>query len=137
MGKAKENFRKFYKAYIVTFVVSLLIGAGIFCLYFFLNVANVLHALNGVTFSTIALAGLGGLMWVNSQGAFDTLSYGFRQMFASFFAKNANKYNDMYAYKEAKAQKRESSPKTWLAVLIAAAIFALAIIPLEIIYHIH
>ena len=135
MGKARENFRKYRKAYIISFIIALLLGVGIFCLYFFLNTFNVLEALNGVTISAVALAGIGGLMWVNSQGMFDIFAYGFKQMFTSFFSKNANKYNDMYAYKQAKIEKRESSPKSWISVLLAAAIFAIAVIVLEIVYH--
>ena len=137
MGKFKDNFRKYRKSYIFTFVISLLIGTGIFCLYFFLNVQNVLNALNGVSIAAVSLLGMGGLMWVHSQGAFDTLAYGFKQMFTSFFSKTPNKYNDMYSYKQAKIEKRESSPKIYFAMLFAAIIFGLAIIALEIVYHIH
>ena len=137
MSKFTDNYRKFRKTYIFTFIFSLLLGIGIFCLYFFLNGYYVIYALNGVTIAAVSLAAAAGLMWVHSQGAFDTLSYGFRQMFTSFFSKTPNKYNDMYSYKQAKIEKRQSSPKTYFAILFAAGIFALAIIALEIVYHVH
>ena len=137
MSKFSDNFRKYRKTYIFTFIISLLFGGGIFCLYFFLNVQNVLNALNGVSIAAVVLVAIAGLMWVHSQGAFDTLSYGFKQMFTSFFSKTPNKYNDMYSYKQAKIEKRQSSPKTFVAMLFAASVFVLAIIALEIVYHIH
>lgn len=137
MSKFSDNFRKYKKTYILTFIISLLVGIGIFCLYFFLNGYYVLNALNGVSIAAVSLAASAGLMWVHSQGAFDTISYGFRQMFTSFFSKRPNKYNDMYSYKQAKNEKRASTPKTYFAILFAALIFALAIIALEIVYHIH
>lgn len=137
MSKFRDNFRKYRKTYIFTFVISFLVGIAVFCLYFFLNGYFVISALNGVSIAAVVLVALGGLMWVQSQGAFDTISYGFRQMFSSFFSKTPNKYNDMYSYKQAKIEKRDSSPKTFFAILFAAAVFALAIIALEIVYHIH
>ena len=137
MSKFSDNFRKYRKTYIVTFIVSIVFGIGVFCLYFFLNGYYVLTALNGVSIAAVALVGMAGLAWVNSQGAFDTLAYGFKQMFTSFFSRKPNKYNDMYSYKQAKIEKRESSPKSFIAMLFAAIIFVVAIIVLEIIYHIH
>ena len=137
MSKFTDNFKKYRKSYIVTFFVSLGLGIGIFCLYFFLNGYYVLTALNGVSIAAISLVGMAALLWVHSQGAFDTFAYGFKQMFTSFFAKNANKYNDMYSYKQAKIEKREHSPRIYFAMLFAAVFFVLAIIALEIVYHIH
>lgn len=137
MSKFSENYKKYRKSYIVTFFVSLILGVGIFCLYFFLNGYFVLSALNGVSIAAVSIVGMAGLVWVHSQGAFDTFAYGFKQMFSSFFSKNANKYNDMYSYKQIKAEKREHSPRIYFAMLFAAIVFVLAIIALEIVYHIH
>lgn len=137
MSKFSENYKKYRKSYIVTFFVSIVLGVGIFCLYFFLNGYFVLSALNGVSIATVAIVGMAGLVWVHSQGAFDTFAYGFKQVFSSFFSKNPNKYNDMYSYKQIKAEKREHSPNIYFAMLFAAIIFVLAIVALEIVYHIH
>ena len=137
MSKFSENYKKYRKSYIVTFFVSLILGVGIFCLYFFLNGYFVLSALNGVSIATVSIVGMAGLVWVHSQGVFDTFAYGFKQMFSSFFSKNANKYNDMYSYKQIKAEKREHSPRIYFAMLFAAIVFVLAIAALEIVYHIH
>ena len=136
MGKFKENYRKYKKSYIWTFVVSFLIGVGVYCLYFFNNGYYLLSALNGVSFAAIVLVASAGLVWVHSQGTFDMLSYGFKQMFSSFFSKTPNKYNDMYAYKQAKIEKREHSPKIYFAILFASIPYVTAIIVLEIIYHV-
>ena len=137
MSKFTENYKKYRKSYIVTFFVSLILGVGIFCLYFFLNGYFVLSALNGVSIAAVSIVGMAGLVCVQSQGAFDTFAYGFKQMFSSFFSKNANKYNDMYSYKQIKAEKREHSPRIYFAMLFAAIVFVLAIVALEIVYHIH
>ncbi len=136
MGKFKENFKKNIKAYIITAIVAFVIGAIIFILYFFLTYKDLHSALNGVSIAGIALVGIGGLMWVAGEGTFDSMSYGFKQMFTSAFNKKANKYNDFYAYKEDKRIKRETAPKVFLSFFAAASLFILAIIVLEILYHV-
>lgn len=136
MSKFSDNFRKYRKAYIYAFIISFLIGVGIFCLYFFLNGYYVIEALNGVSIAAVALVASAGLVFVHSQGAFDTIAYGFKQMFTSFVARKPNKYNDMYSYKQAKTEKREHSPRIYFAILFASSIFVLAVIVLEIVYHV-
>lgn len=135
MSKFTENFKKFHKAYIVTFFISFFIGVGIFCIYFFLNGYYILSALNGVSISAFSLLGIAGLMWVQYEGMFDIFAYGFKQMFTSFFSKTANKYNDMHSYKQSKIEKRERSPHLHFSMIFAAFIFVIAIAVLEIIYH--
>ena len=134
MSKFSENFKKYKISYIVTFVVATIVGIGIFSAFFFSKSLTLLNALNALTIATVLLVAGGGLMWVESFGTFDMVAYGFKQMFASFFSRKANKYNDLYSYKQDKNLKRESSAKLYLSVLTSSIIFIIALFVLYIIY---
>ena len=137
MKKAFNQIKKYWLINLVTFLIAIVVGVAIFCLIFFLRNQTIIAAGDGAAIGSMVVIFLGLLMWVAHLGAFDTFAYGFKQMFTSFFAKNANKYNDMYSYKQAKIEKREHSPRIYFAMLFAAVFFVLAIIVLEIVYHIH
>ena len=136
MSKFSESFKKFKVHYIVTAIVAFAIGVGIFCLCFFLRGIEIVSALNAVSYAAIGLIAFAILSWIYEQGFFDIFTYGVRQVFTSAFSKQANKYNDYPSYKEDKNAKREKSPKGFVAILFVAIPFVIAIIVLEIIYHI-
>ena len=133
MNKFTMNFRKFLKIYLISFGISLFIGLTIFFIFFFVNSQSIVAALNGATVAFVVLLAAGALAFVARNGMFDSLSYGFSQLFTSMFSKKANKYNDFNAYKDEKAQKRTSSPNIYLAVLLASLIFGIATLVLFII----
>lgn len=132
MGKFVNHIRKYLKVYLITAFVSLAVGVGIFCLYYFLRDRTLLAAIDGVTMAGVILLGVGLLCLLGRFGAYDTMSYGFKQMFASMFAKEANKYNDMSEYKEEKRIKRESSSYYYVVMMIVSLLFFIAFAILEI-----
>ena len=135
MKKLVENFKKHIRAYIITFVVALVIGVAIFLTYYYVQSQSIIASINGTGIAFAVLAGFGGLSWVSRSGGFDTFSYGFNQMFSSMFAKSANKYHDLVAYKEEKNVKRSSSGMTFISFFLASLLFLIAFIVLEIYRH--
>ena len=132
MGKFIFHIRKYLKVYLITAIISIALGAGIFCLYYFLRDKTIIAAIDGVSMAGVILLGVGLLCLVARLGAFDTMSYGFKQMFASMFAKEANKYNDMSQYKEEQREKRASSSYYYVVMMIVSLLFFIAFAILEI-----
>ena len=132
MGKIADNFRKHLITYIISFVVALLIGVAIFLVFYFVQNATLVGYMNGTGVAFGALFGVGTLMWLSKAGAFDTLSYGFTQAFASMFNKDANKYNDMVAYKEDKENTRKASANIHFPFWIASLLFLIAFVAILI-----
>ena len=128
------NFRKYLKAYLITFFVSLAIGVVIFSLFFFINSQTLIAATDGASVAFIVLISCGALAFVARQGMFDSFTYGFGQMFSSMFAKKANKMNDYHSYLDEKKAKREATPSLFLAIILAALIFGIIALVLFIIY---
>ncbi len=133
MGKAIDNFKKYFKQYLITFIVSMIIGAGLFLSLFFVYGQKLLGALNGTGITFAVLIGAGTMVWVTRAGMFDSMSYGFNQMFSSMFSKNPNKYNDFVKYKEDRETKRRNSPNLYLSILLSGLLFAIAFVILEIV----
>ena len=132
MNRLIAHLIKFKKSYIITTVVSLLVGVGIFLAYYFIQKQTLYGAMNGSGVAGAVLIGVGLLCMVARYGAFDTMSYGFKQLFASLVNREANKYNDMVEYKEEKNKVRESSSKYYLAIMLVSIIFFIVFIALTI-----
>ena len=132
MKKFIAHLIKFKTTYIVTFIISSAIGVGIFLAYYFVQNKSLIAELNGTGVAGAVLIGVGALCYVARLGAFDTFSYGFTQMFSSWFGKKANKYNDMNEYKNDKNQKRIASSKYYLVMMLVGLVFMIAFIALEI-----
>ena len=130
--KFKEHVLKHLKTYIITLVISLIVGATIFLLYYFLQEQTLYGAMNGVGVAGAILLGVGLLCLVARLGAFDTMSYGFRQLFSSMFSKDANRYNDMVEYKEAKDVTRKNASHYYVIMMIVSILFFIAYIALSI-----
>lgn len=130
----KQKKRQIFIADIITFVISFLIGVAIFLIYFLVKGIHLLHALNAVTIAGVVLFCVSILVLLNRFGAFDTFVYGFKQMGSTMFTKNPTKYNNMADYKIAKAEERKTKGKYYIPIMIAAAIFLVATLILEIIY---
>lgn len=130
-----NEIKKHYKSYLATLLISLGIGAGIFCLYFFLNRQDIVSACSGAALASVIITSAGVLAWLNRMGAFDTFAYGFKQMGSSIFSKNPQKYNNMADYKSEKYKQRKIKSYYHTCILIAGAMLIIATIVLEIIYH--
>ena len=133
MKKIFLNIRKYFKTYLITFIISLAIGLGIFLTYFFIHTHKLIGSIDGTFVAAIALGGVSALLWIGKLGAFDSMSYGFKQMFSSMFGRNPNKYKDFATYKEDKNTVRETAPKYYFVSLFVALLFAIAAVILEII----
>ena len=133
----EENKKKSidWKIYIIAAIIALAIGAGIFCLYFFLNNMTIIAACNASIVAGVSLVGLGALIILARLGTFDTFAYGFMQLGSSMFGRQPKKYNDMVEYKQAKYDERKEKSKYYFAIMIVGALFFIASLVLEIIYH--
>ena len=133
MSKLSENIRVHFKAYLITFLVSIVVGVGIFLIFFFVGNQTIVASIDGTGVTFMILFFVSILLLVGQLGAFDVFVYGTKQMFAGMFSKTPNKYNDYVGYKEEKAIKRRSSPKIYFAIMLASVLFLIAFAVLEIV----
>ena len=121
------------KSHIITFLVSLVFGAGIFCLYFFLKDQSLRAAVDACSIAGVALIGAGLLVIITHLGAFDTFAFGVKQLFTSMFNRDPNAYNSMADYKLQKYDERQKKKKTYLMLFLSGLLFLLTVVVLEII----
>lgn len=134
MKKAFAQIKKYWLINLTTFFVSLVVGAAIFCLIFFLRNQSIVAAVDGAAIGSIVVLFLGLLMWVAHLGAFDTFAFGFKQLGSMLFAKDARQDGTFQEYKENKAMKRDNSSYNFVMVIFAGLLLSISIIVLEIIY---
>ena len=136
MKRAFIQIRKYWRANLITFIVSLLVFAGIFCAVFFTRpVRNIVAAIDGATIGSISVLGLGLLMWLSHLGTFDLFVFGFRQMGSMLFAKDARRDGHYADYRDDKMTKRSNSAYIFVSVIIAGLLCSISILVLEIIFH--
>lgn len=135
MKKVFLQIRKHWLANFITLVISLVVGAVIFCLMFFLRNKTLISAVDGIALATAVVILFGLLMLVNHLGAFDTFAFGFKQLGTMIFAKDARKEGPYHEYKENMATKRQDSSYNFVIVIFVGLLFAIALIVLEIVYH--
>ena len=124
-----------WKVYIITAIIALAIGTGIFCLYFFLNHSTIVAACNASILAGVSLVGIGALIVLTRLGAFDTFAYGFMQLGTAMFGRQPKKYNDMVEYKQAKYEERKEKSNYYYIIMGVGFLFLVATLVLEIIYH--
>ena len=129
----KLNFKKYRLVYLISALISLLVGVGIFLAYFLTHDSTMYAAINGSSLSAVIVLGIGGLMFVANEGFFDIFSYGFKQVGASLFSKKPNENNDFASYKENANIKRQDKPKIFLSILFSGVLCLLAMVVLRII----
>lgn len=117
---------KFLKTYLVTAAITLAVGAGLFCLFFFLHGRGLRGACDGTGYPGIILTGIAGLIFVARNGFFDIFSYGFKQLGSSMFGRNANKYKDFPDYKNQNREVRSKRSKYYLIILFIGLAFIIA-----------
>lgn len=135
MKKAFIQIRKHWLTNLITFFISLALGAMIFCLMFFLRNRTLLAAVNGMALAMAVVLLFGLLMLVNYLGAFDTFAFGFKQLGSMIFAKDARKEGPYHEYKENMAVKRQDSSYNFVTMIAVGLLLMVALIVLEIIYH--
>lgn len=134
MKKAFTQIKKYWLINLITFILSLLMGGGIFCLFFFLRNQTIVAAVDGAAIGSMVVLFLGLLMWVAHLGAFDTFAFGFKQLGSMLFAKDARRDGTFQDYKQNKATKRDNSSYNFVMVIFAGLLLSISIIVLEIIY---
>lgn len=134
MKKAFTQIKKYWLINLITFLIAIVVGVGIFCLIFFLRNQTIIAAVDGAAIGSIIVLFLGLLMWVAHLGAFDTFAFGFKQLGSMLFAKDARRDGTFQEYKENKATKRDNSSYNFVMVILAGLLLSISIIVLEIIY---
>lgn len=128
-----EKQRKNVRPYVIAAAVSFVIGAVIFCLFFFLKSRSISAAVDGTSYAGIILITLSLFIMIARFGFFDIFSYGFKQLGASMFNKQASKYNDFPGYKQEMNAVRERRSKYFLSMLSVGALYLVAAIILLLI----
>ncbi len=121
------------KKYVITLIFSIVFGGAVFCLYFFLKNQSLKDAIDACSISAVALLGGGLLVVITRLGAFDTFAFGFKQALTSMFNKDPNAFNSLADYKLQKYEQRKIKKPTYLMLFLAAILFIIAIVVLEII----
>ena len=134
MKRVFEQIKEYWLINLITLLVSLVVGAGIFCLVFFLRNQTIVAAVDGAAIAAFSILFLGLLFWMAHLGAFDTFAFGFKQLGSMLFAKDARKDGKYYEYKESKTEKRQSSSYNFVAIILAGLLLCIALLVLEIIY---
>ena len=134
MKRAFEQIKKYWLVNLITFVVSLVVGAGIFCLFFFLRNQTIVAAVDGAAVGAMVVLFLGLLFWMAHLGAFDTFAFGFKQLGSMLFAKDARRDGTYADYREAKKEKRNDSSYNFVSIIIAGLVLSIVLLVLEIIY---
>ena len=94
-----------------------------------------IDAIDGATLGGLIVLLFGLLMMVAHFGAFDFIVFGFKQLIALMFAKDPKKHGQFTDYRDGMTQKRDASSYNFIAVIFAGLLLSIAIIVLEIIYH--
>lgn len=136
MKRMLTQIKKNWLINLITFLVSLAVGAGIFCIVFFTRKRSIIDAIDGATLGGLIVLLFGMLMMVTHFGAFDIFAFGFKQLFSMLFSKDPRKDGQYHEYHENKTEKRNDSSYNFIATILAGLLLSSAIIVLEIIYHI-
>ena len=123
-----ENKKRNIKPYIVAGVISLVIGAVIFLLFFFLKDRSLRVAIDGASYAGIILITISLFILITRLGFFDIFSYGFKQLGASMFNKNASKYNDYPGYRQQINAVRVKRSKYYISILLVGLLYVIAAI---------
>ena len=135
MRKLIASIKKYPKSFIIASIIATIIGLTVFLVFYFaINKQTITGLLNGTGVAGAVLILFFGLTWLARAGSFDTISYGFGQMFTSMFARKANKYNDFADYKEQKNTKREVASLSYFSYLFVGLLFLIAFAILQIVY---
>ena len=135
MNKVFSQIKKYWLINLITFIASLMVGAGIFCIVFFTRARSIIDAIDGATLGGLIVLLFGLLMMVSHFGAFDIFVFGFKQLFSLLFSKDPKKNGNFTDYRDERTQKRDASSYNFIATILAGLLLSIAIIVLEIIYH--
>ena len=135
MKRAFAQFKKYWLVNLITFLISLAVGAIIFCLFFFLRGQTLISAVDGAAVGAVSVLFLGLLFWMHHLGAFDTFVFGFKQLGSMFFAKDARRDGTYAEYREKKIETRTNSSYNFIAIIFAGLLLCIALVVLDIVYN--
>ena len=135
MKKAFSQIRKYWLTNLITFLLSIAAGVGIFCAVYFSRARSIIDAIDGATLGGLVVLLFGLLMMVSHFGAFDSFAFGFKQLFSLLFSKDPKKNGSFTDYRDERTQKRDASSYNFFATILAGLLLSTAIIVLEILYH--
>ena len=136
MKRAFEQFKKYWLVILITFIISLAVGATIFCLFFFLRDRTLIAAVDGAAVGAVSVLFLGLLFWMHHLGAFDTFVFGFKQLGSMLFAKDARRDGTYAEYRDKKTEIRTNSSYNFIAIIFAGLVLSIALVVLDIIYNV-
>ena len=136
MKRAFGQIKKYWLINLITFIISLMVGGGVFCLMFFLRNRTLIDAVDGTAVASISVLFIGLLMFVAHLGAFDMFAFGFKQFGSMLFAKDARKEGQYHEYRESQTTKRQDGSYNFVAVIVAGLLLSISVIVLDIIYNI-
>jgi len=136
MKRALTQIRKYWLTNLITFLLSIAVGVGIFFIVFLSGGRSLLAAVNGATLGGLIVLLFGLLMMVSHFGAFDMFVFGFKQLFSLLFSKDPRKNGEYHEYRDGKTQKRNDSSYNFVSTILAGILLSISIIVLEIIYNI-
>lgn len=114
-----DNKRKYkYIGVMTTGLAFFLICAMVNGLFSETNALEILRKLTDCfTVAGVVLAGVGGLSWASSKGAYDIIKYGFDWVIKPFTSRR-NQFESFYDFK----QRREEDRKPWLRECLIAGL---------------
>lgn len=131
----KEKKKSFLKEYLITAGITLVIGVGLFFLFFFVvDNGGFVGAIDGTGITGLILISIGLLIFVSRQGFFDIFSYGFKQMGSMMFSRKPNENNDFAKYQQDKRISREKKSKYYLVIVAVGVLFVTAFIIIKLIF---
>ena len=136
MKKAFEQVKKYWLVNLITFIVSLAVGAVIFCIMFFFRDRTLLAAVDGISVAAFSVLFMGLLFWMAHLGAFDLFAFGFKQLGSMLFARDARRDGTFVEYRDNKVEKRRESSYNFIAVIVAGLLLCIALIVLDIVYNV-
>ena len=135
MANFIRQFKKYWLTNLITFLVSIAVGIGLFCLVFFTRERSLIAAIDAATFGSLIVLLFGLLDMVAHFGVFDMFAFGFKQLFSMFFGKDPLKQGHYQDYVSDKTEKRNNSSYNFVSIIAAGLLLSISIIVLEIIYH--
>ena len=121
------------KKYLITFVIGLLIA---FLVIIFKDTFSLTdkkeilrNLIDGFFVSSVIIGGLGLLVFVSNEGAFDMISFGLLSFFSMFKPKSERKYESYFDYKQSKAKEKIQSG---FILYVGLILFAITLILLFI-----
>lgn len=121
--------KKFTKTYVITSIISAVIGFGIFSIFVFAFKNPISDGFLG---AGVILMSAGALCWIAHEGFFDFASYGFKQLGSMIFSKEANQHNSYEEYQVQKREIRKDSSKYFVVIMIVGLLYFVGVIIVDL-----